>query len=442
MNGEAGVVTIAIGKSASNSLKPKEIIFSTWLRGRLLEAASSQSYRSAARNFNADTFRSDADDGAISHTTLQYLVEHEGNDIHNSFVAESARVLAASGCDVSTGAPVRSEDARGAASVRAKTQEDKPVEVSGEVLKVVEKLNVNKDGSPKQDAFKVKDPSLILDAQRSASMKDDLVYIAHDGVLTHKQREERCERGRHSPREGRKWVETTSTAIVYGGEACRFPARSQSEAGMLTSAVIHANGLQDKRLEFFSDGAKCIRQNVDAVWGDRVAGYYLDCLHLKKKIDERISSGCKGSLDDKKAMRSKLFSIIFAGNVDDFIQEVRNIPKKIVKNQASLDNLVQYVESRRDIIPCYALRKALGLKISSNESELSNRVLVTQRCKNAAMSWSNDGCLGLAAVTASIRNGTLYQILRNKTTRLDFFKKESDQLSTTSALDCTHGVAV
>ena len=63
------------------------------------------------------------------------------------------------------------------------------------------------------------------------------------------------------------------------------------------------------------------------------------------------------------------------------------------------------------MIPCYALRNLLGLKNSSNDAELANRILVTQRGKNAAMSWSKKGSLALAAITACHRSGQLERLI-------------------------------
>ena len=43
-----------------------------------------------------------------------------------------------------------------------------------------------------------------------------------------------------------------------------------------------------------------------------------------------------------------------------------------IANSGYLDDLIAYIEYRRDMIPCYALRKKTSLKNSSNSSELCN----------------------------------------------------------------------
>jgi hypothetical protein len=57
------------------------------------------------------------------------------------------------------------------------------------------------------------------------------------------------------------------------------------------------------------------------------------------------------------------------------------------------------------MIPCYAIRKRLGLKNSSAIGEKMNDVLVSSRQKHNGMSWSKNGSLALAALTAVKRNG-------------------------------------
>jgi hypothetical protein len=55
-------------------------------------------------------------------------------------------------------------------------------------------------------------------------------------------------------------------------------------------------------------------------------------------------------------------------------------------------------------IPCYALRKKLGLRVSSNRGEKANDLVVAQRQKHNGMSWSKTGSSGLANVNALFLN--------------------------------------
>jgi hypothetical protein len=73
--------------------------------------------------------------------------------------------------------------------------------------------------------------------------------------------------------------------------------------------------------------------------------------------------------------------------------------------------LIKYLHRNQDCIPCYALYKKLGLRISSNPEEYANDVVVSTRQKHNGMSWSADGSTSLATLTAVHRNGEDYHWL-------------------------------
>ena len=62
------------------------------------------------------------------------------------------------------------------------------------------------------------------------------------------------------------------------------------------------------------------------------------------------------------------------------------------------------MERNRSIIPCYALRRELGLRNSSNVGEKYNDLVVSDRQKHNGMSWSPDGSGALAALATLVRN--------------------------------------
>lgn len=399
-NGELGVISVGVERRFSDTIKPKAVIMSAWMTRRLLVLATHVSYRSAAEDFNEDTFRSPGAeaDGAIAYTTLQHIAETWGNRAHSGFAHEADLVLD----EASGGAPEVSMD-KLVGTVR---QDIRVGAVPPEVSAMIEEFNAGRG-----EEFRIKGEEGISDAVTAWAERDETVSISFDGVLQHKQREGRAPKGKSSGRGPKKWLEVTDTSISAGGRNVMFPAKDQEEASRLALAVILANGLESKKFAFFSDGAKSIRNSVYDVWGTHVRGYYLDPLHLSKKIDEKISLGVKGKKEEKAALRRKLFGIIWAGNVEGFIRCVRDIPEDKIKNKAAIENLVSYVDDKRNMIPCYALRNLLGLKNSSNDAELANRILVTQRGKNAAMSWSKKGSLALAAITACHRSGQLERLI-------------------------------
>ena len=78
-----------------------------------------------------------------------------------------------------------------------------------------------------------------------------------------------------------------------------------------------------------------------------------------------------------------------------------------VRNPASVEELIGYLEKRRAYIPDYEQRQRAGLWIASTRVEKYNDWAVSARCKHQGMSWSPQGVLALAAMEAARRNGEL-----------------------------------
>lgn len=63
-----------------------------------------------------------------------------------------------------------------------------------------------------------------------------------------------------------------------------------------------------------------------------------------------------------------------------------------------------YILRKSDYIPCYALRRELGLTISSNRVEKENDLVIASRQKHNGMAWSEKGSGALACIKAAINN--------------------------------------
>jgi hypothetical protein len=90
--------------------------------------------------------------------------------------------------------------------------------------------------------------------------------------------------------------------------------------------------------------------------------------------------------------------------VDRAIQFLRQVDPQTIKREDAREGLIASLERNKPYIPCYAVRKELGLRNSSNRGEKANDLVVSQRQKHNGMSWSPEGSVGLAAVTALVRN--------------------------------------
>ena len=106
----------------------------------------------------------------------------------------------------------------------------------------------------------------------------------------------------------------------------------------------------------------------------------------------------------KNQIMTELLGWLWLGKVEKAIDLLRDLNADHIKNAMQRDNLITYLSRNLDCIPCYALRKKLGLRISSNPVEKANDLLVSDRQKHNGMSWSAQGSTSLATLTALHRN--------------------------------------
>ena len=113
--------------------------------------------------------------------------------------------------------------------------------------------------------------------------------------------------------------------------------------------------------------------------------------------------GMKGS-EVRNMVLKKLIKLLWLGKVDAAIEYLRGLDVNMVRKIDELELLIGYFEKNRNNIPCYALRKILGLRVSSNRGEKANDLVVAQRQKHNGMSWSKPGSSGLANIRALFLN--------------------------------------
>ena len=196
-------------------------------------------------------------------------------------------------------------------------------------------------------------------------------------------------------------------------------------------AVLLENGLITRFQHFFVDGEKLLKSTIDKYfkyWHHRV---FLDEYHIGEKIDTLISLAIKSRripspwelpilyvrgpkkgqvryqpmTSLSRVYASMIKSAIHYGNIDEAIDYIRHINPEDVSHSEYLNDLITYIEFRREMIPCYALRKKAGLKNSSNSSELCNELLISERQKvDDRMHWGEEGSAALASLTAVFVN--------------------------------------
>jgi hypothetical protein len=179
-------------------------------------------------------------------------------------------------------------------------------------------------------------------------------------------------------------------------------------------AFLLSNQLSGKRFQFFTDGHTILNDTIVRCfkWYPN-CGIILDWFHLVKKCKEQLSLALKGRLIRNEILTG-LMPLLWHGLTTQGIESLKQIGPEKIKNNESLAKLIAYLERNNEMIPCYALRKRLGLRNSSAIGEKMNDLIVSSRQKHNGMSWSKNGSLALATLTAAKLNGEDHIWLRKK----------------------------
>ena len=162
--------------------------------------------------------------------------------------------------------------------------------------------------------------------------------------------------------------------------------------------------LSDYSVQFFVDGARSLHAAIlHCLGGWLPIQILLDWYHLEEKCKIELSTVLRGA-NIRNAVLSELLPILWLGRVNAAMNYLRAIPNKKLKPGQSVDKLIGYFERNRTYIPCYALRKTLHLRNSSNRGEKANDLCVAGRQKHQGMSWSPSGSVALATVTTLNHN--------------------------------------
>ena len=95
-------------------------------------------------------------------------------------------------------------------------------------------------------------------------------------------------------------------------------------------------------------------------------------------------------------------AILWAGNVDEAIQYLNNIDPEHVDKPFYMKKLLTYLSRERkgNYITCYALRRRVGLRNSSNGVEGVNNQIVANDQKVANKTYRSNGSYAIAALKA------------------------------------------
>jgi Uncharacterised protein family (UPF0236) len=205
---------------------------------------------------------------------------------------------------------------------------------------------------------------------------------------------------------GGKEVWTFTAVVLVAG--LRYALAESTAEGLwsqVAALMVHLDVLSGRRrLLVLGDGASWIRSWFEGL-GVSAKAMIVCWWHLRKRCYEQLSSA-GGPRDRRRALEKELLGRLWEGEVGAAIELLKGA-SEWVRNPPAVNELIGYLEKRREYLPDYRQRQRAGLWIASTRVEKFNDWAVSGRCKHRGMSWSPQGVLALAALEAARRNGDL-----------------------------------
>lgn len=229
---------------------------------------------------------------------------------------------------------------------------------------------------------------------------------------------------------GKKNVGHVDIKIEFEDYQYNVTAPNVRDACSELMAVIFVNKLYKHQMYVFTDGEEKLIKRLEKYIGAWKPPIILDWSHLAHKCYEKLSliiqaqrvvdprgkhepyeSGPNEGEIKKWIMTSlsrlyarQMVRILWFGNVQEAISYLKNIDPDHIKSKAELYRLINYLERKKDWIPCYALRRICGLKNASSSVESENEAVVSNRQKAGGDHWSEEGSSNNAGLKAVFIN--------------------------------------
>ena len=366
---------------------PKEMYQTSCYEDMKFRLVSYMPYRKSEEIMNR--LRWQDDEEIIKYRTIGDAVSKEGEEIIDYIDAKAKHILAQNHFDLKSGKPDENYAVE-------KDIACPNIQVISAVIVKQAIIEFN-EGKEKESQI---DETLINEVFEDV---EHSVNISVDDVGVNEQKE--SGRSKDSPlKESKHYVKNTVIHIQQGISKYILDGLGMREMLIILTAFLLSNKMfTNKSIIFFADGADNIKNGIKDIFGWRPYRIILDWYHLRKKCKERLSMAMKGR-EVRNMVLKKLISLLWLGKVDAAVEYLRNLDIKMVRNNNEIELLIGYFERNKNNIPCYALRKKLGLRVSSNRGEKANDLVVAQRQKHNGMSWSKSGSSGLANIRTLFLN--------------------------------------
>ena len=202
----------------------------------------------------------------------------------------------------------------------------------------------------------------------------------------------------------RKYVHTTVIHAEKDDQSSIVIGHGLKHVLSLLIALLVNSECLRYRFQFFTDGYTILHEAIRRCfsWYSNLA-IILDWYHLEEKCKMQLSLAMTGRVIRNEVL-TELLPLLWYGLVDHAIAFIKTLDPSQIKDPDAITKLIGYFERNRAHIPCYAVRKELGLRNSSNIGEKMNDLVVSDSQKHNGMSWSVSGSVALASLTALARN--------------------------------------
>lgn len=371
----------------------------------LLSVPTKESYRESEDLLNR--IRWQESDKQIKYRTIANMIEKEGAKINQHIESKAIKVLEETNIKY---------DSKGVLEVPKNIENIPKIEYISdtEVFEAVEKYN---EGKTKN--FQIEISELHESFENPVT---SCINMSIDDVQSKKQKEHGRKKNSEQKKK-RSWVKNTVVHIQKDTDTYVYNSVNINQAFRWLVAFLFINSIYNAGLlVFFVDGAADLKAGIKNHFSWIRYKVILDWHHLEKKCEQRLSSAIKGK-DARNDVLKILLSYLWVGKVELAIKYLEELDSSKIKSSEEINKLIDYFNRNLSNIPCYALRASLGLRNSSNPVEKANDLLVSNRQKDNGTSWSKDGSVSLATVTALRLNNEMDNWIRKRD--INFTLKEA-----------------
>jgi Uncharacterised protein family (UPF0236) len=187
----------------------------------------------------------------------------------------------------------------------------------------------------------------------------------------------------------------------------------------LWALCLRAGLREQDRIVVIGDGAEWIDQTAELLFpgGMRILDYY----HASERVWSVANARWGGETTEAKRWAESKLRELKAGQVKRVIESMRKLKMKTWEGQVGKSAAIKYMRGRQQQMRYGEYREA-GLPIGSGAVESSCKQLVTARCKQAGMRWSEAGVDAILALRSFVLNERLDELCPKPAISLDWAK--------------------